>query len=129
EVTPQFEAPGRRYTDAELADLARQPAAGRGRGRGNQADAGFARRRNTFWMTEGVAAVLDASRGDGGTLFVQSGGSRDATDPPSPAQVVLAVEHYGRIARTLEKNIPVTLQFDIDNKFYDDDLNAFNIVG
>src|SRR4029453_9456611 len=23
----------------------------------------------------------------------------------------------------------VTLQFDIDNKFYDDDLNAFNIVG
>jgi Zn-dependent M28 family amino/carboxypeptidase len=129
EVTPQFEAPGHRYTDAELADLARQPAAGRGRGRGNQADAGFARRRNTFWMTEGVAAVLDASRGDGGTLFVQSGGSRDATDPPSPAQVVLAVEHYGRIARTLEKNIPVTLQFDIDNKFYDDDLNAFNIVG
>jgi hypothetical protein len=129
EVTPQFEAPGHRYTDAELADLARQPAAGRGRGRGNQADAGFARRRNTFWMTEGVAAVLDASRGDGGTLFVQSGGSRDATDPPAPAQVVLAVEHYGRIARTLEKNIAVTLQFDIDNKFYDDDPNAFNIVG
>ena len=31
-------------------------------------------------------------------------------------------------SRTLEKNIPVTLQFDID-KFYDDDLNAFNIVG
>ena len=43
--------------------------------------------------------------------------------------MVLAVEHYGRIARTLDKHIPVTLQFDIDNKFYDDDLNAFNIVG
>jgi hypothetical protein len=130
EVEPQFEAPGHRYTDAELADLAKQPSArGRGRGgRGNQADAAFARRKTQFWIDEGVAAVVDASRGDGGTLFVQSGGSRNPKDPPSPPQVVLAVEHYGRIARTLEKNIPVTLQVDIDNTFYDDDLNAFNIV-
>ncbi len=43
--------------------------------------------------------------------------------------MTLAVEHYGRIWRTLEKKIPVTLQMDIDNKFYDSDLNAFNIVG
>ena len=130
EVAPQFEAPAHRYTDAELADLAKQPAAGgRGRGgRGNQFDAAFARRRTQFWIDEGVAAVLDISRGDGGTLFVQGGGSRDPKDPPSLPQVVLAVEHYGRIARTLEKNIPVTLQLDIDNKFYDDDLNSFNIV-
>ena len=43
--------------------------------------------------------------------------------------MTLAVEHYGRIWRTLEKKIPVTLQMDIDNTFYDTDLNAFNIVG
>jgi carboxypeptidase Q len=128
DVAPQFEAPARRYTDTELADLAKQPTGGRGRGRGN-VDASFVRKRTQFWIDEGVAAVLDISRGDGGTLFVQSGGSRNASDPPSPPQVVLAVEHYGRIARTLDKHIPVTLQFDIDNKFYDDDLNAFNIVG
>ena len=60
---------------------------------------------------------------------MQGGGSRDPKDPPSPPQVVLAVEHYGRIVRTLEKKIPVTLQMNIDNKFYDADLNAFNIVG
>jgi carboxypeptidase Q len=130
DVPAQFEAPGHRYTDAELADLAKQPAArGRGRGgRGNDAVQAFARRKTQFWIDEGVAAVLDASRGDGGTLFVQGGGSRDPKDPPSPPQVVVAVEHYGRIARTLEKNIPVTLQMDIDNRFYDDDLNAFNVV-
>jgi carboxypeptidase Q len=130
EVPAQFEAPGHRYTDAELADLAKQPAAGgRGRGgRGNQTNQAFARRKTQFWIDEGVAAVLDVSRGDGGTLFVQGGGSRDPKDPPSPPQVVVAVEHYGRIARTLEKNIPVTLQMDIDNKFYDDDLDAFNVV-
>ena len=42
------------------------------------ADAAFARKRTQFWIDEGVAAVLDISRGDGGTLFVQGGGSRDA---------------------------------------------------
>jgi len=129
DVLPQFEPPATRYTEAQLADLAKQPAAGRGRGRGNAPDAAFVRKRTQFWIDEGVAAVIDASRGDGGTLFVQSGGSRDAKDPPSPPQVVLAVEHYGRIARTLDKQISVTLQFDIDNRFYDDDLDAFNIVG
>jgi hypothetical protein len=129
DVSAQFDAPSHRYTDAELADLAKQPE-GRGRGRGGfGGDAAFARKRTQFWIDEGVAAVLDISRGDGGTLFVQGGGSRDPKDPPSPPQVVLAVEHYGRIARTLDKKIPVTLQMDIDNKFFDDDLNGFNIVG
>jgi Zn-dependent M28 family amino/carboxypeptidase len=42
--------------------------------------------------------------------------------------VTLATEHYGRIWRTLEKNIPVTLQMDIDNKFFDADQNAFNVI-
>src|SRR4029077_4825183 len=130
DVPAHFDAPGHRYTDSELADLSMQPDASRGRGRGGfqGADAAFTRKKMQFWIDEGVAAVLDISRGDGGTLFVQSGGSRDSKDPPSPPQVVLAVEHYGRIARTLEKTIPVTLQLDIDNKFYDDDLSAFNVV-
>src|SRR5262249_44819378 len=88
-------------------------------------------KRTQFWIDEGVAAVLDFSRGDGGTVFVQSpqGVSRDPKGPAQPAQVTLAVEHYGRIWRTLEKKIPVTLTMDIDNKFYDEDQNAINIVG
>ncbi len=129
EVPPQMEAPGHRYNDAELVELSKQPAAGGRGGRGNQADAAFARRKTQFWIDEGVAAVIDISRGDGGTLFVQGGGSRDAKDPPSPPQVVIAVEQYGRIVRTLEKKIPVTLSMEVVNKFYDADLNGFNIVG
>jgi carboxypeptidase Q len=130
DVPAHFDAPGHRYTDSELADLSMQPDAGRGRGRGNfQGDPAFTRKKMQFWIDEGVAAVLDISRGDGGTLFVQAGGSRNPKDPPSPPQIVLAVEHYGRIARTLEKKIPVTLQMDVDNRFYDADETAFNIVG
>ena len=75
--------------------------------------------------------MLDFSRGDGGTVFVQSpqGVSRDPKGPAQPAQVTLEVEHYGRIWRTLDKKIPVTLQMDIDNRFYDADQNAHNIAG
>lgn len=132
DVPAHFEADGRRYSDAQLIDLSKQPtAAGRGgAGRGNaQAAQAFIKKRTQFWIDEGVAAVLDMSRGDDGTVFVQGGGSRDPKDPPAPAQVTLDVEHYGRIYRTLEKKIPVTLQMDIVNRFYDTDLNAFNIIG
>ena len=131
DVEAHFEAPGHRYTDGELVDLSMQPpAGGRGRGRGNfGGNQEFNRKKTQFWIDEGVAAVLDISRGDGGTLFVQGGGSRDAKEPPSPPQIVFAVEHYGRIWRTLEKKVPVTLQMNVENKFFDTDLNAFNIVG
>ena len=130
DVAAHFEAPGRRYTDAELRDLSMQPGAGRGRGNVPQ-NQDFNRRRTQFWIDEGVAAVLDFSNGDGGTVFVQSpaGVSRDPKGPAQPAQVTLAVEHYGRIWRTLEKKIPVTLMMDVENRFYDQDLNAFNILG
>jgi carboxypeptidase Q len=130
-VPAHFDAPGHRYTDAELADLSKEPEPGRGRGGRGNVDQDFNRRRTQFWIDEGVAAVLDFSRGDDGTVFVQSpaGVSRDPKGPAQAPQVTLAVEHYGRIWRTLDKKIPVTLHMDIDNKFYDADQNAFNIVG
>jgi Zn-dependent M28 family amino/carboxypeptidase len=41
----------------------------------------------------------------------------------------MAVEHYGRIWRMLDRNVPVRLEMDIQNKFFDDDQNSFNVVG
>ena len=130
DVEPRFDPLARRFTEADLSQLSRQPDQPR-RGGGPPAPdrAEFARRRTQFWLDEGVAAIIDLSAGDGGTFFVLSGGSRDPKDPPVPAQVVLAIEHYGRIVRMLDKHVPVTLQMDIDNTFYDGDLSAFNIIG
>jgi carboxypeptidase Q len=131
DVPAHFDPLGRRFTDEELVGLSKQPpAGGRGRGNFNQAQE-FNRKRAQFFLDEGVAGVLDFGRGDGGTVFVQGapGVSRDPAGPAQPVQVTLAVEHYGRIWRTLEKKIPVTLTMDIENKFFDQDLNAFNIVG
>jgi Zn-dependent M28 family amino/carboxypeptidase len=56
------------------------------------------------------------------------GGSRDAKDPLVLPRVAVAIEHYGRIFRTLEKHMPVTLAVNISNKFYDENLDSFNIV-
>jgi Zn-dependent M28 family amino/carboxypeptidase len=62
-------------------------------------------------------------------VFVQSGGPRNANDQQVPPFVSLAAEHYGILMRNVEKNVPVALEMNIENKFYDDDLNAFNVVG
>src|SRR5262245_19005236 len=143
ESPPHFEPDAVRYTDAQLQDLAlqfpqtgRAAAAGRGAaGRGaagrGSVDQAFERRKMKFFVDEGVAALLDPGRGRGdyGVVgLIQAGGSRDPKDPPVAPQVMMAVEHYGRIVRTLEKNVPVTIQMDVDNKFTDGDLTAFNVI-
>ena len=136
ETPERFEAQAHRYTDAELAEIAVQPVPG---ARQNPEDriAQFRVQRELqvkvqkFLVEEEVAAWIEpSSRGDDGTVFVQQGGGRDKQkDPPAPPRVAVASENYGRIYRMLEKKVPVTLQVDIENKFYDDDLNSFNIVG
>ena len=135
ESPERFDPQAHRYTDAELADLASQPVPG-ARNDFEERIAQFRAQRDfqlkvqKFLVDEGVAAWIEPSRGDDGTVFVQQGGGRDKEkDPPAPCRVAVASENYGRIVRMLEKKVPVTMFADIQNKFYDDDLNSFNIVG
>ncbi|HEY0701681.1 MAG TPA: M20/M25/M40 family metallo-hydrolase [Candidatus Acidoferrales bacterium] len=134
-VLPHFEADAKRYTDAELADLASfQIPGGVDKAREDRI-AQFRATRELqakimkFFLDEGVVAWLEDQRGDDGTVFAQQGGSRDPKDPPACTRVALAAEHYGRLYRLLEKKIPVTVTMDIENKFYDNDLSSFNITG
>src|SRR6185436_4485151 len=85
--------------------------------------------RNKFYLDEGVLAVIEHGNATGGNLAIQDGGDPAVNAPAVPIQVVIAVENYGLIYRTAEKEIPVTLEINVDNRFYDDDLNSFNIVG
>ena len=137
DVKPHFDPDANRYTEAQLAELSVEPVPSAAAGRNDFAER-FARFRamrelNTklqkFLVDEGVAAWLEPSPHDDGTVLVQQGGDRDPKGPPAPPRIALAAEHYGRIYRLLQKNIPVTLQIDDENKFYDDDLNSFNIIG
>jgi hypothetical protein len=96
---------------------------------------------------EGAGVVLEPGRGDGGTLFVQSaslpapagsqpgggfgrGGPRPWS-PDAPAaipQVVVAVEHYNRMIRTIKRGTPIKLQVAMQATFHADDLMSHNVI-
>lgn len=81
-----------------------------------------------FIKDEGAAVTLEPSRGKHGTIFVQSGGSyRKGSEMPL-SQVVVAVEHYNRLVRILQKNIPVKIDLEIEVDFVTTDSLGYNVV-
>lgn len=137
-----FESPLRRYTDKELADLAREQVGGDDRMRRYRAQMGqfagiavFREKRMKFYKDEGVLAVLEMSpgdRGDNGAIRVQGTspgeGGRTKDEEALLPQVVLAAEHYGRLQRVLEKNIPVSLTVNVKNRFIDTSTDVYNVI-
>jgi acetyl esterase/lipase len=96
---------------------------------------GEARRRwvnalNQFLSDEGVVLTVapGGRQADGGTIFATAAGSRQPKDPPAPASVALAAEHYNRIVRLLNQKVPVTVDFDVQNRSYDQTLDSFNVI-
>jgi hypothetical protein len=138
ELPTSFAPQARRLTDAELDSLARLPAptsSPTGPQTFAQLPEAMRRtlelqaRRQRFLAEERPAAVLLQGRGDGGTVGIQSaGGSWDAAARPTVPTVVVAAEHYGRIARTLQKGVPVTLELTARSTFHDGELGSFNLL-
>jgi hypothetical protein len=130
-VDPLFDPLAHRLTDQELAAAvplrAQQPPDKAARDRQRKL-LEFNAKLIKFLTDEGAAAWLEPSAHDGGTVTVMAGGSRDPKDPLVLPRIAVDIENYGRIFRTLEKNIPVKLRINIVNKFYDDNLDSFNIV-
>ncbi len=138
QVLPSEAPLSRRLTDAELEEMAARSGAAEQRGRPNVSREEIRRRfavqralaaeRTKFLAEEGVSVVLLEGRGDGGTVFVSSsGGSRSLDDPARTPVLVVAVESYGRIARILEKGLPVTMEVDVQNTFHDQSMETFNV--
>ena len=151
EVKAHYEAQGRRQTDEELLRLANaEPPApggqfGQGRRGGNDQLRAQLALQNKKWLmlqSEGAALVLEPGRGDGGTMFVQSAtlaypedtprdkqkNIRDKDAPPIVPQVVLAVEHYNRLVRMIQRGAPVQLEFNVSAKYHDQDLMSANVI-
>lgn len=154
EVKAHFDAPGTRLVEKDLLALADAPEPRRGTGRRGpqtpeqRAAIQFATRRSQFLHAEEPAILIDASRvGDGGTVFVQGAtvpqvSSEDAPGPgaarQTPAysktapkiipQLVMAVEHYNRIARMVQAGESVKMTVDLDVEWQDADLMGYNTV-
>jgi len=116
-------------------------------GRGNQSEQAFRRKLQDFLAAEGVIATFDRGsnsdmaaggsdlaweqqRPDGGTIFPSAGGPRDEQAGKGVPAVTLAVEHYNRMIRVLEKNVPVKVELNVETTFYDEQtMNGFNTIG
>jgi hypothetical protein len=135
EMKPHFEADARRLGDTELASRAEAPDPADAGPRKPQpaAEREAARvKRNKllqFLKDEGVVALLTTGQGgDDGTIFAASGGSREVKDPLPPPMVALAAEHYNRLARLLEKQVPVKLELDVRAQIEQDAATGLNVV-
>ena len=88
---------------------------------------------DTFMTTAGSGLPARTQRTDGGTIFVGRGGSRDEAAGGAVPAVTLAVEHYNRMVRILEKEIPVRMELHVETVFHperdaDQALNGFNLI-
>ena len=133
EVKPITELPYKRLTDDDLAKTSEYEIPGE---RPPFRMSEIARRRqflkdlNQFYADEKVLAVIDHSRGTsgGGTVFVQSGGSYKPGETTTIPQLTMASEHWSRIARLLQQKKDVTLELNVTNTFYDDDLMQYDTI-
>jgi carboxypeptidase Q len=129
-----FDPAASRLTDDELKKLALAPEPGARSPFAARMEEFMARQQlqqavNKFLKEEGAAVTLEPSRGKDGTVFVQSGGSQIKDAPiPLPA-VVVSSEQYNRIVRIIQKEVPVTMEVEVQARFTSDDLQGYNVVG
>lgn len=133
-----FKAPGTRLNDEELLAMANDKDATGGSGNFTpemresfRKMMEFRTKLAAFVKEEAPLALIKSSRiGDGGTVFVQGGGSRNVKDKDNPAlpSVVVASEHYNRIVRMIQKGSAVKAELSVSAKFHDEDLDGYNTI-
>lgn len=102
-------------------------AGGGGAGRGGGAPGAAPFNRAEFFHKEGVAAVLTTHPRGHGNFRI--GGANRGSDPATLLPgIVVAAEHYGRVARMLQKNLPVQIEAHITNTFHPNPA-MFDVVG
>jgi Zn-dependent M28 family amino/carboxypeptidase len=75
---------------------------------------GLTDRVNEFLAREGaVAAIVPSYNADGGTVFGEAAGTFKSDQAPVEPRIALTVEHYNRIARLLDRKVPVKLELEV----------------
>jgi len=157
ELKADFTGMGNRLTDADLAKMADAPnpadAARRPQPTQEQMQSRLQRfvdaaKRANFLMQEGVAVLIDNSRGgSGGTVFVQSASvaqevpanpmemftSRTRLQPYQKEaeskmvpQMTMATEEYNRLVRMIKFGTNVKMTVNIQTQYHDDDPMVYN---
>jgi hypothetical protein len=126
-----FEPLASRLTDEQLKDLVMGTSPSRGR-RPNfnyaeyRAQRELRKKISEFVKNEGAAVILNNS----GTFNVpRSNGSGFTTGNSEPvAELNLPIEDYGRMERMIRHKVPVEMEVEIQNKFFDSP-EVYNVIG
>jgi hypothetical protein len=100
------------------------PAAGRGGRGGGRGSPTDAQRIQKLLHDVGVGAVLKPSRGEHGTVFVQT---RDA-GPNAVPSVVVAGEQYNNLIRLLQNRVPVKVRVNVQGHYLTRDTSGYNVI-
>jgi carboxypeptidase Q len=133
DVKPSTEALAQRYNEKTLAEEEQYQIPSErndARFREFQQRARLQREINKFFDAEKPAAIIDHSRGaiNGGTVFVQQGGSYKKGQTAGTPQLTMATEHWDRIARILAAKKEVELEINVKNNFHDDAMTQNNTI-
>ena len=88
----------------------------------------FGKTLREFLAKEKVAATVEASGLDAGMIRIGAGGSRQKDEETGPLALVMAAEHFNRIARLMDQKVDVELEIEVKARFHDDDPNAYNTI-
>jgi hypothetical protein len=124
DIKPSIEPLSERYTEKSLSDLEHYQVPLERNVASQRQFQSFLRAQrqiNKFFDDEKVVAVIDHSRGsiNGGTVFVQAGGSYKVGQTAGTPQITIATEQWTRIARLLAARQEVELELNIRNTFSD----------
>ena len=135
--TPLFE----RFDDRQLAAFAQsEPAPDTMNYEQAFAQAELMEKTGRFFASEGVRAVIVPSANNpkggasGGTIYADTNYTfgwfvYQKAHAMSVPLVIVAIEHYGRLKRLLDRNVPVKLELNVDAEFTGDREEGVNVFG
>ena len=120
-----------RYDEKTLGEVFRYEAPG-GPRRYNRDEyikrAELRREADKLFEAEKPLAIIDAGRGDLGTFNVQGGDWKKSKPIASLPELSMEPEHFGRIARLVDRDVPVELELDVVTRFIDEDQMQWNTI-
>lgn len=128
ELAMQNAPAGKRFSDTELAEMGIGVVSGPATPARAEQTRKFREKLRQFLIDQGVSLAVQIGRGEGGTVFGQSASTREKKDPVAVPGIVLTPEHYNRIARLIERKIPVELEVETRTQMHEDTAESTNVV-
>ena len=142
-VADEFTAPARRWDADSLIALSSRVLENRpnapprqqqpGGPNNFQAQQQFNTRLYPWLQQQGVVAILNGSNWGFGMLLTgggpQSRQARDSANFEPMVSLTLSNEHYGQIWRNIQRNVPVRVELNVQNRFTNNDRREYNVVG